>query len=132
MKFTSILLGILTGTGFSSLALAIVAYFGAINSPDSAVLGSERDWWMLAVASRLIFGAILGALSGAIIAGLGMSSLKAAILGGVLNLLIVGAFYIATDWQISSSIKFSLYFLVPIGIVNGVIVALISTQKPLQ
>ena len=133
MNFTSILLGILTGAGFTSLALAIVQYFGTINSGDGGSwIGSDSDFWMLAVATGLVFGAILGGISGAIIAGLGISSLKAALFGGVLNLLILSAFYIATDWQISSSIKFSLYFLVPVGIVNGAIVALISAQKPLR
>ncbi len=129
MNFTNTLLGILTGAGFTGLALAIVQYFGTINSPDSSLLGSERDWWVLAVATGLILGAILGGVSGAIIAGLGMSSLKAALFGGAVNLIVFVAISLN---DVSSGIKFSLYFLVPTGVVNGIIVALISAQKPLQ
>lgn len=129
MSGTKIILGIFTGAVFIGVTMAVVGYFATVNSASSSLIGAERDWWPVTVTTNFVFGLVLGAVSGAMIAGFSMSIPKAVAFGGLLNLLIVAIFYVITEGYVSDSIKYSLYSLIPIGIINGILVSFFTTPS---
>lgn len=118
-----IFLNIVIGAVFTGCLLAIVGYFATITSPHGGFLGAERDWWLIAVITDLVVGSVIGGLSAIVIAGFNLSYVKAIIFCAVLNLLIVLRFYIFANGQMSQSIKYPLFALIPIGLLNGVLVS---------
>lgn len=124
-----IVLYVALGSAFTGCLLAVAGYFAAITSAESAPLGSESDWWFLVVGIDLIAGLIIGGISAMVIVGFNMSYVKAVIFGGTINLLIVLGFYIFTNGQMSQGIRYSLYSLVPIGLINGAIVSWFSSTS---
>ncbi len=133
MNGTKIILGVLVGSGFTGFTLAIASYFATINSPDSSILGSESDWWVFAILNGAVFGAIVGGLSGAIITGCKMAWFSAILFSGLLNFVISVTFFFLTNGGISAGIRYTVYALIPIGFLNGVVVMLASsTQKSMN
>lgn len=121
------------GSVLTGCLLAIVGYFATITSPNGGLLGAESDWWPLAVGIDLIAGFIIGGISAIVIAGFNMSYGKAIIFGGTLNLLIVVGFYIFSNGQMSQGIRYPLYSLIPIGLINGAIISwFFSTSQALK
>lgn len=121
------------GSIFTGCALSIAGYFITINSTDGGWLGPESDWWPIMVVINLIAGLIVGGISAAIIVGFNLNFVKAVSLCGILNLLIVIGFYVFTNGLMSESIRYSLYALIPIGLINGGIVSwFFSTPQVLK
>jgi hypothetical protein len=129
-----IFVAMVIGATFSGITLAIVAYFATINSNSGGgFLGPERDWWPFAVVIDLIVGLIIGGISAGVVMGFNLSFIEAVSFCGILNLLIVIGFYFFTNGQMSYGIKYPLYSLIPIGLINGAIVSwFASFQKPLN
>jgi hypothetical protein len=128
----SIIKGILIGASFTGVMLAVVAYFGTINSNSGGgFLGPERDWWRIAVAEDFVLGVFIGGLSGAVIAGFNWNFTKALFLSGSMNLLLVVCVWLFLGNEgLSDSIKYSLYWLVPIGLITAAAVSLNSYVRP--
>lgn len=118
---------IVAGALFTGFALGIAGYFITTNSTDGDWLGPERNWWPIFVVTDLIVGLVIGGLSGAVIEGFGLSLSKAVLFCLILNLLIVAGFYFVTNGGMSESIRYSLYALIPIGLLNGIAVSLFSS-----
>lgn len=129
MEMAKIILGSIIGAIFTGLVLGVVAYFAAINDHSSSLLGPSSTWWELAVIGGVVLGLIVGGFSGAIVAGFNLSFLNAAFFGGVFNFLLLSVFYILTNGLASSSIKYSFYALIPIGIINTTIVSLFNSSQ---
>ena len=127
MNGTRLIFGIVTGTTFTGIMLALAGYFITINSTDGGLLGPEKNWWIIAVVTDLGVGILIGGVSGAVIVGFNLSSIKAVLFCGMLNLLIVAGFYFVTNGGMSEGIRDSLYALIPIGLLNGIAVSLFSS-----
>ena len=130
-----VLIGILLGGVFSGVCLSFVCYLAAVNDADgSGFIGGNSTWSPFAAIAGVILGLILGGFSAAIITGFQMNLMKALIFEFCLNILIATLIYLLiTNGPASDTVKYPLYFLVPIGLVNGAIVSLLpSLQKPLS
>lgn len=129
MNRTRLILGIVTGAAFTGIMLALAGYFITINSTDGGLLGPEKNWWIITVVTDLVVGILIGGVSGAAIRGFNLSSIKAVLFCGMLNLLIVAGFYFVTNGGMSEGIRYSLYALIPIGLLNGIAVSLFSSTS---
>lgn len=131
-----VILGIFGGAVLTALALAIVAYFFAINdhSGGGGVLGSNSDWWFVGVLVGLILGFMVGLTSSSIILWLNLSPLRAALFGAGFNLVLsAGIYFLIVNGPPSDSIKYPLYSLTPIGLINGLAVSyMFCSQNSLE
>lgn len=131
MNESKLLLGIIIGAAFSGVTSAIASYVAVINDHSGSFFGPASNWWDLAMIIGLVCGIVVGGLSAALIIGLKMGTLKAVLLGGFINLLIVAFFYFLTNGRMDDSIKYWLYALIPIGIINGLIVSFFNSPPNL-
>lgn len=120
---------IAVGAIFTGCALAIAGYFITIQSTDGGLLGPENDAWPIAVVVNFIAGSIVGGISAAVIAGFNFGLIKALLFSGLLNILVVATFFFLTHGGMSEAIRYSLYALVPIGFINGVIVFIVAVAS---
>ena len=123
-----LLLCFVIGSMITGSLLAITGYFATINSSDGGFLGPEKEMWPVAVVVYLIVGAVIGCLSAAVVVGFRLDIGKAVLFCGVFNLILVGGFYFFTNGQMSDGIKYPLYSLIPIGLVNGLFVSWFSSS----
>ncbi len=118
----------MVGAVFTGLMLAVTSYFFTMKDHSGGFLPLS-DWWFLVVIVALVFGAIIGGISGATIAGFNLGLIKALIFGAIINCVILFVFYIFTNGEMSFGIKSSLLSLIPIGLVNSAIVSWLSSTS---
>lgn len=125
---------VLVSTIFTAVALSVAAYFSSIFSRSSTgLLGSESSFWFFAVLAGFVDGVILGLISGVVFSVIGPDTTKAVLFSTVFNVLVVAVFYVvfSNGGIESDGIRYTLYSLIPIGILNAVIASLIgSTNLP--
>jgi hypothetical protein len=123
-----LILSALTGAVFSAMALGIVSYFVNVNdrSVHGSFIFSPGSFWFAGVIAGVVLGFVHGGISGALIVKLDLKFLRALLYCGISNALIVLAFYIVTNGgeTVSDGIKYTIYSLIPVGIVSGAIVAI--------
>lgn len=129
MNLSRILIGIVVGAAFSGIVFGIASYFYTVNNHSSTTFGPASDWWAFAVIIGIVFGVMVGGLFGAFVTGLKMRFLTASILGGLINLFIVVIFLAARSEVKNVAMKYSLYSLIPLGVINGVVVSYFSSSS---
>lgn len=123
-----IFLSILLGAVFSGIALAVATYVATIDSNSGGgFMGPESNMWLIATIAGLIFGLILGGFSGAIISVFDFGLLRALIFGGIVNALIVGGIHLVANGEMSDGVRYTLYPLIPIGLINSVFVSMVAS-----
>jgi hypothetical protein len=130
-----VLTGILLGGGFSGACLAVVCYLAAVNdAAGSSFIGSNSTWSPFAAVVGAILGLVLGGISAAIITGFQLNFAKALVFEFCVNLSIAALLYLLiTNGPASDTVRYPLYSLIPIGLINGEIISLLpSLQRPLN
>lgn len=94
-----------------------------MNDHSSTIFGAASGFWFLAVCTGLVFGAVVGGLSAALLVGLKMRVIIAALLVGIVNLIVVVWFLGSTNPVTDIRVRFVIYSLVPLGLIQGAIIS---------
>jgi len=126
---SKILVGIAVSALFTGLAFSLAAYFYTINDASGSILGPASDWWAYSLAIGLIFGFVVGGVCGTLIVSLNLRLWQALIIGGLVNLLIVGGLLLLTEGGGKNfPMKCALYSLIPIGLLNGLVACFFASS----
>lgn len=130
MEHRKILQGIIIGSIFTSLALAIVAYIIVIIDDSVGHFGIEpSDFWWLAVMLGFGLGLLFGGFTGGSIAALKLNSTKGILFGLLFSIFIVLLFLVWTGGGWDNVTKnFSVAFIV-IAVINGFLVSIVTGQS---
>lgn len=121
--------GLLIGSAMTGIVFAVHSYTFVIDNHSSTIFGPASSFWTVAVAVGLVFGILIGGLAGAIIVGFKMRIALASLFNGVVNMTVVLWIYLNDDSVMNSKMQFSLFALIPIGIITGAVVSMFASSK---